>query len=361
MSEFSIPVGPLHVALEEPMYFRFDISGETVRDVAINAGHVHRGVEYLVTKRNVFQNVVLTERICSLCSNSHPQAYAMAIETIAGIVVPPRGETLRAIADEIKRVASHLFNVGILAHLTGFDSLFMHIMEVRERMQDVKESLFGNRMDIGANTIGGVRYDIDASGAGFLRQQLDAIEPEIAGIVRIFATDRSILRRTRGIGVLEHDQALDCGVVGPVARAAGIEYDVRVKAPYGAYDRLEVKVPTQTDGDVWARAMIRLQEAQIAIDLIRQCLATLPDGPTVACDERPAIPPGEAIAKCEAPRGELIYYVRMTDSPKPERVKWRVPSFLNWDALGFMLRGAQIADIAIIVNSIDPCISCTER
>ena len=361
MSDFTIPVGPLHVALEEPMYFRIDVQGETVRQVNITAGHVHRGVEYLVTKRNVFQNVVLTERICSLCSNSHPQAYSMAIERIAGIVVPPRAEYLRAIADEIKRIASHLFNVGILAHLTGFDSLFMHVMEVRERMQDVKESIFGNRMDIGANTIGGVRYDIDGERIGYLLQQLAAIEPDIAELIELYATDNSILRRTKGVGVLTHEQALDCGVVGPVARAADVDYDVRVKAPYAAYDRIEVPVHTLKDGDVWSRAMVRLYEARTSIDLIRQCLANLPDGPTVATAERPAIPAGEAIAKCEAPRGELIYYVRMTDAPKPERVKWRVPSFLNWDALGIMLQDAQVADIAIIVNSIDPCISCTER
>jgi Ni,Fe-hydrogenase III large subunit len=361
MSNFTIPVGPLHVALEEPMYFRIDVQGETVEHVNITAGHVHRGVEYLITKRNVFQNVVLTERICSLCSNSHPQAYSMAIEQIAGIKVPPRAEYLRAIADEIKRVASHLFNVGILAHLVGFESMFMHVMEVRERMQDVKESIFGNRMDIGANTIGGVRYDIDPERIGYLREQLAALVPEVDEIIKVYNTDASILRRTRGIGVLGYDDAIDCGVIGPVARAAGVNYDVRVKAPYAAYDRLEVPVHTLHDGDVWSRAMIRLLEARTAIDLIRQCLDALPEGPTVATEERPAIPPGEAIAKCEAPRGELIYYVRMTDSPKPERVKWRVPSFPNWDALGIMLKKAKVSDIAIIVNSIDPCISCTER
>lgn len=361
MSEFTIPVGPLNVALEEPMYFRIDVQGETVRNVNITAGHVHRGIEYLITKRNVFQNVVLTERICSLCSNSHPQAYSMAIEQIAGIKVPPRAEYLRAIADEIKRVASHLFNVGILAHLVGFETMFMHIMEVRERMQDVKESIFGNRMDIGANTIGGVRYDIDSENIGYLRGQLDALIPELEEIIKVYNTDASILRRTKGIGILSHADALDCGVIGPVARAAGVNYDVRVKAPYAAYDRLDVAVHTLRDGDVWSRAMIRLLEARTAIDLIRQCLDALPEGPTVATEDRPSIPAGEAIAKCEAPRGELIYYVRMTDSPKPERVKWRVPSFPNWDALGIMLKESKISDIAIIVNSIDPCISCTER
>jgi len=361
MSNFTIPVGPLHVALEEPMYFRIDVHGETIANVDIHAGHVHRGIEYLITKRNIFQNVVLTERICSLCSNSHPQAYAMAIEQIAGIKIPPRAEYLRAIADEVKRVASHLFNVAILAHLVGFESLFMHVMEVRERMQDVKESVFGNRMDIGANTIGGVRYDVNVESISYLEEQLDQIEASLIEITDIYQTSGSILGRTRGVGVLSHADALDCGVVGPVARASGISYDVRTKAPYTAYDRLDVKVHTLPDGDVWSRAMIRLAEARTAIDLLRQCIRDLPEGPTIEDHVRPSIPAGEAIAKCEAPRGELIYYVRTGTTPKPERVKWRVPSFMNWDALRIMMKDAKISDVAIIVNSIDPCISCTER
>jgi ech hydrogenase subunit E len=361
MSNFTIPVGPLNVALEEPMYFKVDVHGETVANVDIHAGHVHRGIEYLVTKRNVFQNLVLTERICSLCSNSHPQAYAMAIEQIAGLTVPPRGEYLRVIADEIKRVASNLFNVGVLAHLVGFESLFMHVMEVREMMQDVKESMFGNRMDLGANVIGGVRFDINDENIAYLKAQLDRVAPAVAEIIKLYRTNGSILGRTRGIGVLSHADAINCSVVGPVARASGVNYDVRVKAPYSAYDRLEVPVHVFPDGDVWSRAMVRLQEVATAIDILRQCLDALPAGPTSCTTERPSIPVGEAIGKCEAPRGELIYYVRMTDSPKPERVKWRVPSFMNWDALRFMMKGAKISDIAIIVNSIDPCISCTER
>jgi ech hydrogenase subunit E len=157
MTSYTIPVGPLHVALEEPMYFKVDVEGETVVNVDITAGHVHRGVEYLLSKRSIYQNITLTERICSLCSNSHPEAYCMAIEQIAGLALTPRAEYLRTVADEIKRVASHLFNVAIMAHLVGFDSLFMHVMETREIMQDVKETVFGNRMDIGANCIGGVR------------------------------------------------------------------------------------------------------------------------------------------------------------------------------------------------------------
>jgi len=357
---YTIPVGPLHVALEEPMYFHIDVEGETVRHVDIRAGHVHRGVEYLATKRSIYQNVVLVERICALCSNSHPETFVMACEQIAGIEIPERAAYLRVVAAEIKRIASHLFNVGILAHLTGYDTLFMHAMQVREIMQDAKETLYGNRMDIGAMCVGGVRYDLDAELIAYLRAALDKVAPEADVLAETFKRNRSLLRRTKGVGILTKEQAVACATVGPVARASGLPYDVRIAAPYAAYDKLKVTAPTLVDGDVWSRAMIRLTEIGLSIDLLRQTLRDLPEGP-IHLSERPDIPAGRAMGKCEAPRGELVYYLKTNGADQPERLKWRVPSFPNWDALTFMLEGAKIADIAIIVNSIDPCVSCTER
>lgn len=357
---FSIPVGPLHVALEEPMYFKIDVKGETVSHIDINAGHAHRGIEYLTTKRTMYQNVVLTERICSLCSNSHPQTFAMAAEKIAGIEVPERGIYLRTVADELKRVTSHLFNVALLVHLVGYETYFMHMMQVREIGQDMLESIFGNRQDIGAMCIGGVRYDLDDKSIAYIKGAIDKIEAETKDIIKTFKTNGSILRRTKGVGVLTHADAITCGVVGPVARASGVDYDVRREAPYAAYDRLPLVVHSLTDGDVWSRAMVRLEEILTSIDLLRVCLRDLPAGP-VNINDRPDIPPGQAVTRSEAPRGEVIYYLRTNDTPQPERVKWRVPTFMNWDSLRFMLQDAKIADIAMIVNSIDPCLSCTER
>ncbi|MBS1183556.1 MAG: ech hydrogenase subunit [Proteobacteria bacterium] len=357
---FSIPVGPLHVALEEPMYFKIDVKGETVSHVDINAGHAHRGIEYLTTKRTMYQNVVLTERICSLCSNSHPQTFAMAAEKIAGIEVPERGIYLRVVADEMKRITSHLFNVALLVHLVGYETYFMHMMQVREIGQDMVESIFGNRQDIGAMCIGGVRYDLDDKTIAYIKGAIDKIEVETKDIIKTFKSNGSILRRTKGVGVLSHADAITCGVVGPVARASGIEYDVRRAAPYAAYDRLPLVVHSATDGDVWSRAMVRLEEILTSINLLRACLRDLPGGPT-NINDRPDIPPGQAVTRSEAPRGEVIYYLRTNDTPQPERVKWRVPTFMNWDGLRFMLQDAKVADIAMIVNSIDPCLSCTER
>ncbi len=160
LTTFNMPLGPVHVALEEPVYFNLTVEGETIRKVELTSGHVHRGMEALATQRNLIKNVTLTERVCSLCSNSHSFTYSMAVENVLGMDIPVRARYLRVLAEEIKRVASHLFNTAIQAHIIGFKSLFMHVMEVREMMQDVKETVYGNRMNLASNCIGGVKCDV---------------------------------------------------------------------------------------------------------------------------------------------------------------------------------------------------------
>lgn len=360
MATYSIPVGPLHVALEEPMYFRVDIEGETVKGLEISAGHVHRGMESLALQRNYFQNITLTERLCSLCSNSHPCTYCMAVENLAGIDIPERARYLRVMADEIKRLASNLFNVGIMAHTIGFNSLFMHVMEVRELAQDIKEGVYGNRMDLAANCIGGVKYDIDDEIESFLRTQLKELKRPMDELYRTYEKDPLVTARTKGIGILPEKDAIRLGVVGPVARGSGIAYDIRDKAPYSAYDQLSFTVQTETEADVRSRALVRLREAIDAISLMEQCLDRMPKGPTVP-DCLPDIPPGQSVARSEAPRGELIYYLKSDGTDRPQRLKWRVPTYMNWEALHIMMNNCKISDIPLIINSIDPCISCTER
>ena len=178
-SSFSLPIGPVHVALEEPVYFHLDVDGETVRKVEITSGHVHRGMEGMATQRNFFKNTTLTERVCSLCSNSHSLTYCMAVENVLGMTPPPRAQYLRVLAEETKRVASHLFNIAIFAHNVGFKSLFLHIMEVRENMQDVKETIYGNRMNLSANCIGGVKFDMDDSLTVYMLERLDTVEEAV--------------------------------------------------------------------------------------------------------------------------------------------------------------------------------------
>lgn len=356
---FSLPLGPVHVALEEPVYFHLDVEGETIRKVDLTSGHVHRGMEAMAAQRNLTKNTTLTERVCSLCSNSHSFTYCMSVENALGMSIPPRARYLRVLAEEIKRIASHLFNTAIQAHIIGFKSLFMHVMEVREMMQDVKETVYGNRMNLAANCIGGVKYDVNAELIDYIRKQIDKIEPQVDEIRDIYNTHHNVVKRTKGIGLLPKEDAIRTGVVGPVARGSGVMNDVRKESPYAAYPDLEFKSIIKDGCCCHARTQVRLDECMESFNIIRQVCDKLPEGALVA--PMNDIPVTQACARSEAPRGEVFYYIRTNGTDIPERLKWRVPSYMNWEALGVMMRNCEVADVALITNSIDPCVSCTER
>ena len=349
---FTMPLGPVHVALEEPVYFHLTVDGETVRNVELTSGHVHRGMEAMATQRNLVKNVTLTERVCSLCSNSHSFTYSMVVENVLGITIPERACYLRVVAEEIKRIASHLFNTAIQAHIIGFKSLFMHVMEVREMMQDLKETVYGNRMNLAANCIGGVKYNVTPELLDYMLKNLAKAEPHADQI-------GMVLGRTKGLGLLPKEDALNLGLVGPVARGSGVAIDVRKDSPYAAYGKLDFKAITETGCCVNSRTMVRLHEIFESFSLIRQCIERMPEGEITTPMRQ--IRTAEACARTEAPRGEVFYYIRTNGTDMPSRLKWRVPSYMNWKALGVMMRDCKVADVALITNSIDPCVSCTER
>ncbi len=356
---FTMPLGPVHVALEEPVYFHLTVDGETVRHVELTSGHVHRGMEAMATQRNLVKNVTLTERVCSLCSNSHSFTYSMVVENVLGITIPDRARYLRVLAEEIKRVASHLFNTAIQAHIIGFKSLFMHVMEVREMMQDLKETVYGNRMNLAANCIGGVKYNVNAELLEYRRKMLDKVEPQVDEIREIYDTNSMVLIRTKGLGLLPKEDAIRLGVVGPVARGSGLKVDVRKDSPYAAYPDVDFKTIVEQGCCVHSRTMVRMHEVLESFKIIRQCIARMPEGEVTAPMRQ--IRTAEACSRSEAPRGEVFYYIRTNGTDMPARLKWRVPSYMNWEALGVMMRDCKVADVALITNSIDPCVSCTER
>jgi len=357
-----ILLGPFDIALEEPVYFKIEPTddGNFVQSIDMVNGFVHRGMEALVLQRNFLQNLILTEKVCGLCSNNHPFTYCMAIEEIAQIRVPLRAQYLRVIADEVKRIGGHLFNVGMLAHLIHNKELMTLILETREHFQDLKEIIWGNRMDLNANTIGGVKYDLNSETIALIYKKIDDSEDMLYTIIDAFETSISILSRLKGIGFLSKADALKLGVVGPVARASGVDNDVRKKSPYAAYSKLNFNVVLREEGDVHARALVRLYEIVESIKIIENALENLPIG-NVVLPAKPLIPAGETVTRTEAPRGELIYYLKTDGEKTPKRMKWRVPTYLNWEALKIMIPKNKIEDVAIIFNSIDPCVSCTER
>ena len=362
MDNTKVILGPFDVALEEPVYFKIEPNrdGKTIKTVDMINGFVHRGIESIVLQRNFLQNLIITEKVCALCSNNHPFTYCMAVEKIAGLSLPERALYLRVVADEIKRIASHLFNLGMLSHLIHNKTLMTQFLETREDFQDLKEAIWGNRMDLSANTIGGVKFDLDAKLIASIKTTLDKNRSTIETFIALFETDATLISRLSGVGVLGYEDALRLGVVGPVARASGVNNDVRKRSPYAAYDKLSFDVVLQKDGDVLSRAKVRLYEILESMKLLHQALGALPKG-DVVLPTRTLIPEGEAISRTEAPRGELVYYLKTNGSQKPERMKWRVPTYMNWEALKVMMPNNSIDDVALIFNSIDPCISCTER
>ena len=357
---YTVPIGPYHPALEEPFKVNIKCVAETVQQVSVDVGFSFRGIELLAQRREWVPDVTLIERVCGICSNVHAMTFCRAVEQIAGIEVPARGVYIRTIISELERVHSHLLWAGLAAEYMGFQTLFMEIFALREQVMDLLENITGNRVNYGMNRIGGVNRDITDPKAAIETVQSMAKVIE-KNLVPAFMNNVTARGRMAGIGPLTKEKAIEWGVVGPVARASGLETDVRVDQPHLAYAELGFKIVTQQDGDVRARVVVRALELLESIRLITDALRNLPPGPLRAFEGMPNIPPGEAIALTEAPRGEVIYYVASDGGRTPARVKIRTPSFVNIPALEAMTIGQQLGDISLIQASVDPCLSCTDR
>jgi len=357
---YRIPLGPYHPALEEPIKFTVSCTGEVIESTEIEVGYVLRSIELLAQRRNYVQNVVLTERVCGICSGIHSTTFCMAAEALAGIQVPDRARYLRVIMAELERLHSHLLWAGVGADVMGFRSLFMEIYYLRERVMDALEAVSGNRVNYGMQRIGGVNRDILHS--DMLREVMkDIREGLVEKIVPIFTGNRLVKARTEGIGVLTQQQAEEYGVVGPTARASGVEIDTRRDYPYAAYRELNFQPVFAREGDIRARIIVRAKEMLESARLVEQALRDIPEGRIRIEDLLPVIPKGEVFVRTEAPRGELIYYLRSDGSDIPERVKIRTPSFMNIPSIEVICIREQLSNMPIIQASVDPCRSCTDR
>lgn len=357
--ETLIPIGPFHPLLEEPEFFKFYVEGERVVDAEVRIGYNHRGIEKLGEGKSFEQVPFLVERICGICSNSHPLANVMAAEDLADIVVPDRALYIRTIVAELERIHSHLLWVGLAGHFIGYNTVFMWAWKAREPVLDMFEIITGNRNHYSMMKMGGVRRDINKEQVPQLVKVLDELEPFMKMITQAVLDDPVIAARTKNVGILTKEDALSMAVLGPVARASGVDIDVRKDHPYAAYDQVEFDMVVQHDGDVFSKAVVRLLEIFEAIKIIRQCLKKMPNGPI----ETPIreIPPGEGIGIAEAPRGEVIHYYRSNGSIYPERIKIRAPSFMNVPSFKKTVIGQSIADAVLITAAVDPCYCCTER
>lgn len=356
-----IPFGPQHPVLPEPIHLDLVLEDETVVDAIPSIGFVHRGLEKLVEKKEFTDYVYVAERICGICSFMHGMGYCMAVENVMDIEVPERAQFLRTIWAEIARLQSHLLWLGLQADAMGFDSLFMHTWRMREEVLDILDMTTGGRVIFSVCKIGGVRKDMDAEMLKTIVDKLDHLEAELADITGVFLNDASVQHRLRGVGTLTKEQAHNLGAVGPMARASGINVDMRKLVGYAVYPQVEFDTPVETAGDCLARTSVRIRDMFESFKIIRQCVELLPKEAVDIDVKVKGFPKGEFFARLEQPRGEVLYYVQGNGTKFLDRMRVRTPTFANLPSLIQTLKGVQLADVPMLILTIDPCISCTER
>jgi len=359
MSRTIIPFGPQHPVLPEPLHLKLTLEDEKVVEAVPALGYVHRGLEAMAVTRDFHQMVYVVERVCGICSCIQALCYCNCIEKLMGLEVPPRAKYLRVIWSELHRMHSHLLWLGLFVESFGFESLFMAFWRVRERVMDILEATAGNRVIISVNVIGGVRRDISNTMFQNMLADLDSIEKDLQPLYNTMMNDYTIKQRTVGLGVLSKESAHTLGAAGPVLRASGWAQDMR-QHKYEAFADLDIEPVVEHDGDSFARTKVRFREVFQSIELLRQAIRRLPPG-ELAVKVKGNPPEGEITFRVEQPRGELFYYVKCNGGKNPERVRIRTPTFANVPPLLAMLPGVQLADVPVLVHTIDPCISCAER
>jgi NADH-quinone oxidoreductase subunit D len=356
-----VPIGPYHPLLEEPEFFKLYCDGETVVDMEWETGYNHRGIEKICESKTFEQVFYVVERICGICSTSHPFAYANAVESIPGIEIPLRAKLIRSIVGELERVHSHLLWVGLAGHFIGYNTVFMWAWKYREPVLDMFEIITGNRNSYAMFTIGGVRRDIDDEKADMLQKVLDDVQKKTELLTGAVMDDPVLHARLKGVGVLTAKDIHDFGAVGPTARASGVDIDIRRDDPYAAYDLLDWKVITAEGGDVFAKAEVRLLETFESIKIISQCLKMLKKEKGDIKAKVKEIPEGIGIGRAEAPRGEVFHFVKSDGGNSPVRHKIRAPSYVCIPTFRKSCVGGTISDATLATAAVDPCYCCTER
>ncbi len=357
-----VPIGPYFPTQHEPEAFSVFVDGEVVVDSDYRGFYNHRGIEKLGSCDLTYNQIpFIAERICGICGFVHSCAYCMAVEEAAGIEVPRRADYIRTIFLEFERLHSHMLWTGVAGHIIGFDTLFMQTWRMREPVMWLCEELTGNRKTYGMNIVGGVRRDISRDDFAKIEKVLADIEREWTALQEAVPGDSTLTARLGDVGELTPEEARQLCALGPVARGSGLAMDVRVDHPYAAYDELEVEKCVEDGCDTLARTFVRLRETPVAISIIRQCMAQMPEG-EIAAEITEEIPAGlQGIAAVEAPRGESFHWVLTGEENRPARWRVRAPTYANLQAIPPMIAGDVLADVPIDIGSIDPCYSCTDR
>jgi NADH-quinone oxidoreductase subunit D len=378
-SEMTLSMGPQHPSTHGVLRLDLRLDGELVIKAIPDIGYLHTGMEKLFEYKKYQQGIVITDRMDYLNPLGNNLAYVMAAEKLLNIEIPERAQVIRVLFCELQRIASHLVWLGTHALDIGAMSVFFFAFRQREKILNLIEAASGGRMTPSYFRIGGLMMDLPAGFDRRCKQFLDDF-PEALNTFDTLVTGNTLWQaRTKGIGIISREDAIDWGLTGPCLRGSGVDLDLRRDNPYTSYETYDFNVCVETDGDVWARFMVRMREMAESWKITRQALERLKPGPVKADAPKVVlpdrddmrkhmdslihhflivaegfdIPPGEVYLPIEGSKGELGCYMRANGSAKPDRVHFRGPSFVNLQALPVMSEGEMVADVVAIIGSLD--------
>lgn len=386
--ELTLNMGPVHPSTHGVMRFVLTLDGETIVKTDPVIGYLHRGVEKIGENRRYSQFTPWTDRTDYVAAPSNNLGYIMTVEKLCGIVAPERAQYVRVIMAELTRIASHLIWLGTHALDIGALSIALYTFTEREKILDIFEAFCGARLTTNMMEIGGFSRPLPDGLIDQIERFLDEFPAAQQEWVYLLSENPIWQARTRGVGIVEPEVALDYGLTGACLRGSGINYDVRKAQPYLIYDRLDFEVPLGTNGDVYDRYLVRMEEMRQALRIIRQCLDQMPvDGPLMANESNYVIPPhdtvmrtaedmqrhfvwvikgfeppkGEVYFAIEHSKGELGHYIVSDGSPMPYRMRIRTPDFVNLQVLPYMAQGAMLADAVALIGTIDLVLGSVDR
>ena len=352
--DLMVNMGPQHPSTHGVFRLVIWVDGERIVRVEPHIGYLHRGSEKICESEQYNQIVTLFHRLDYVGNLNNELAFCLAVEKLTETVVPERAEYIRVILCELNRIASHMLFYGVYGLDAGATTPMLYGFRERERVQELFESVTGARMMHNYIRIGGVKEDVPADFEKNVRKLLDDLKQGVEECDSLLSQNEMFLARTKGVGVISGDEALEYGVTGPALRASGVVEDVRVTDPYSIYERFDFGIPVGSMGDCWDRYFVRVEEMRESIKIIEQALSELPKGEISAKVRRIVRPPaGDVFIRTESPRGDLGVYIVSDGSDKPYRVKVRPPSFANLQALEYMLKDTYIADAVLVLGSID--------
>jgi NADH-quinone oxidoreductase subunit D len=380
-------MGPQHPSTHGVLRLLLELDGEQVINCIPDVGFLHTGIEKNMEAKTYEKAIVMTDRLDYLNNLGNNLAYCMAIEKLCDLDVPPRAQALRVILAELQRISSHLVWLGTHALDMAAMSVFLYCFRERESILDIFEMCSGQRMMTTYIRPGGLWRDTPVEFEDAVRNFLKIFPSRIDEYERLLTKNPLFLERTRKIGMLPPDVALQYGVTGPALRASGVNHDLRKVQPYSGYEQYDFEVPTHTDCDTYARYLVRIEELHQSLHIVEQALNKLPLGP-VRSNNRKYVPPprseigvsmealihhfklwtegftppvGSVYSAVESPRGELGVYLESDGSPKPYRVHWRTPSFTNMQILPYLAKSHLVADLVVLIGTIDVVLGDVDR